>query len=362
MAERGFGTGQRDKILRTFWARNRGHNAAHIQAQGVGVNRRIPRVAPEPVFLGIGLNQRNTGLIPAGGAQIAQGFAINGKKAASGAIFRGHIGDGGPVGQRQHVQPASVKLDKFTHHALFAQHFDDFQHKVGAGGAFDHRAGQLKPNDLWDQHGNWLTEHRGLCLNPTNAPAQYGQTIDHGGMAVGADKRVRIGDLFPVLVPVGPHGLCEIFQIHLMANPGAGGHNTEIVKGGLPPFQELIPLHIAFIFAVHIHLKRARIAKFVDHDRVVNDQIHGIERVDQLRVASQRFDAVPHRGKVNNGRNPGEILHQHAGRTIGDFARVFPAVFGPIGKGFDVVHTDRSPAIFKAQHVFQHHLKGRGQA
>ena len=146
-----------------------------------------------------------------------------------------------------------------------------------------------------------------------------------------------------------------------MANAGARRHDAEIVKGALAPFQELVAFHVAFIFAVHVHLKGARIAEFVDHHRVVDHQIDRVQRVDLFGVAAQRHDPVAHRGQVDHSRNTGEILHQHAGRAIGDFARVLAALGAPFGKRLDVVDAD-GLAIFKAQHVFQHHLQRGGQA
>jgi hypothetical protein len=179
-------------------------------------------------------------------------------------------------------------------------------------------------------------------------------------VAVGADQRVGVGDKVAVLVGIGPDGLRQIFKVDLMADAGAGRHDAEVVEGVLTPFQEDITLHVAFIFAVDVGLKRARRAEFVDHDRVVDDQINRSQRVDALCIAAKALDAVAHRGKVHHSRNAGEILHQHAGRTIGDFARVATGVLAPIGEGLDVIDGNRL-GIFKAQHVFQHHLERGGK-
>jgi hypothetical protein len=54
-------------------------------------------------------------------------------------------------------------------------------------------AGQLEAHDLGDQHGDRLAQHRGLGLDPADAPAEHGRAVDHGGVAVGADQRVGIG-------------------------------------------------------------------------------------------------------------------------------------------------------------------------
>ena len=40
-----------------------------------------------------------------------------------------------------------------------------------------------------------LAEHRGFRLDAADAPAEHGKTVDHRCVRVGADERVRIGDL-----------------------------------------------------------------------------------------------------------------------------------------------------------------------
>ena len=52
-------------------------------------------------------------------------------------------------------------------------------------------AGQLEADHLGDQHGDRLAEHGGLGLDAADAPAEHGEAVDHGGVAVGADQRVR---------------------------------------------------------------------------------------------------------------------------------------------------------------------------
>ena len=67
-----------------------------------------------------------------------------------------------------------------------------------------------------------------------------------------ADERVGVGDLFAILVGVGPDRLGEVFEVHLMADAGAGRHHAKVVERLLAPFEEGIPLHVALVFAVHV--------------------------------------------------------------------------------------------------------------
>jgi hypothetical protein len=82
--------------------------------------------------------------------------------------------------------------------------------------------------------------------------------------------------------------LAEVFEVHLVADAGAGRHHAEIVERLLAPFEEHVALHVALVFAVHVHLEGARVAELVDHHRVVDHEVHGVQRVDLLRIAAQR--------------------------------------------------------------------------
>ena len=163
-----------------------------------------------------------------------------------------------------------------------------------------------------------------------------------------------------VLVLVGPDRLGEVFKVDLVADAGAGRHHAEVVEGVLAPFQEHITFHVPFVFAVHVGLKRAGGAEFVDHHRMVDHQIHRVQRVDLLGNAAKAKDAVAHRGKVHHRRNAGEILHQHAGGAVGNLARVLAAKRSPFSEGTDVVEGD-GLAILEPQHVFKHHFQRGGQ-
>ena len=359
--ESGLGLGQRGVILRPLRTRDRGHHAAHVQRQGVGIDRVIVGATPHALRLGIGFDQRDAGLVAPGTPQIAQGLGVNREVAAGGTVFRRHVADRGAVGQRQMVKARPVELDELAHHALGAQHLHHPQHQIGGGGALDHLAGQLEAHHFGDQHRDRLAQHRRLGLDPAHAPAQHGQTVDHGGVAVGADQSVGIGHFSAGLIGVAPHRLGQIFKVDLVTDAGARRHHAKVGKRPLTPFQELIALDVALVFAIHVHLEGARCAEFVDHHRVVDHQIDRGQRVDLLGVAAKRQNSVTHRRQIDHRRHPGEILHQHPRRAVGDLARVAAPLGPPFGKGADVI--DRHGlAILEAQHVFQHHLQAGRQA
>src|SRR3546814_10562870 len=70
-------------------------------------------------------------------------------------------------------------------------------------------------------------------------------------------------------LPILPHRLADIFEIDLMADAGAGGHDLEIVERLRAPFEELVALHVALIFERDVILERFGGAEFVDHPREI---------------------------------------------------------------------------------------------
>jgi hypothetical protein len=109
-----------------------------------------------------------------------------------------------------------------------------------------------------------------------------------------------------------------------------------------------------------LRAKRRRRAEFVDDDRVVDDEIDGNERVDLLGIAAERHHRVAHRGKIDDGGNAGEVLHQHARRAIGDFVFDRALVVQPFGDGQDMLLGDRL-AVFEAQQVLEQNLHRIGK-
>ena len=159
----------------------------------------------------------------------------------------------------------------------------------------------------------------------------------------------------------GPDSFGQVFKVDLMADAGARRHHAKIVKRRLAPFQESVAFDIAFVFTLDIDREGARGAECVDHHRVIDDQIDRGLRVDFFGIAAKRHQPVAHRCQIDHRRHAGEILHQHAGRAIGDLAWVFAALSSPLGERPDVIHGDGF-AVLKAQHIFKHHLEHGGQA
>jgi hypothetical protein len=109
-----------------------------------------------------------------------------------------------------------------------------------------------------------------------------------------------------------------------------------------------------------LFVARLRRAEFVDHHRVIDDEVDGDERVDLLRVAAELAHRVAHRGEIDDARHAGEILHQHARRAILDLA-LGRAIGQPLDHRLKVVDGDGG-AVLEAEEVLQQHLHREGQA
>src|SRR3546814_5620651 len=118
-----------------------------------------------------------------------------------------------------------------------------------------------------------LAEHRGLRLDPADAPAEHAEAVNHRRMAVGADAGVGVGDRLPVTILARPHRLRDMFQVDLVADAGAGGYRLEIVEALRPPFQKVIAFAIAVIFDLDILLERLGVAELVDNHPMVEDRV-----------------------------------------------------------------------------------------
>jgi hypothetical protein len=93
---------------------------------------------------------------------------------------------------------------------------------------------------------------------------------------------------------------------------------------------------------------------------VVDHQIDGGQRVDLFRIAAELAHGIAHRRKIDDRRDAGEILHQHARRAEGDLALRRALAFQPLRHGKDVVARHRA-VVLVAQQVLEQHLERHRQ-
>jgi hypothetical protein len=334
-------------------------DVAEVELQGVGVDRLLGvRVVEEPLLARIGLDQRDLVLGAAREAQVAERLGVDREHHARGALLRRHVGDRGPVGKRQPREAGAVELDELPDHAPLAQHLGDGQHEVGGGRALGQLAAQLEPDHLRDQHRDRLAQHRGLGLDPADAPAQHAKAVHHRGVRVGADERVRVGHELPVHL-LAEHDPREVLQVHLVADARVGRHDREVVERLGAPAQERVALAVALELALGVECERQPRCELVHLHGVVDHELGRLERVDPRRVPAQVAHRVAHRGEVDHGGHPGEVLEQHARGRVGDLAARLVGR-DPLRQRLDVVGLDRVAAL-GAQQVLEQHLQRERQ-
>ncbi|VGP77270.1 hypothetical protein SB00610_03759 [Klebsiella quasipneumoniae subsp. similipneumoniae] len=350
---------ERHAILRPLRPGEARFNAAHIKRQGTGKDRLIARVAPHALRFGIGFHQRYLFFATSAETHIAERHVIDREETAGGAILWRHIGDGGAIGQGQSIQTVTVELDKFSDHAVLAQHLGDRQHQVSSGNTFAQFAAELKADHVRDQHRHRLAEHGGFRFNPAHAPAQHAEPVNHGGMGVGAHQGIR--PRHPLSVHLfAPHRPSEIFQVDLVANPGARRHHAESAEGLLPPTQKCVAFVVPLHFQADVVFEGLVVAEAVDGHRVVDHQVARRKRVHLRGIAAQAFHRLAHGGQIHYRRHAGKVLHQDASRTVGDLP-VGMGLFQPTGKGTNIFFSYRV-TVLPAQQVLHQHLQRLGQS
>jgi hypothetical protein len=297
--------------------------------------------------------------LAAGEAQILERQPVDREDAAGGAVLGRHVADGGAIGDRQMVETLAEELDELADHALAPQHLGDGEHEIGRRGALGQLADEAKAHDLGDDHGDRLAEHGRLGLDAADAPAQHREAVHHGGVAVGADQRVGIGDL-PVALGRGPDHLGQVLEVDLMADARAGRDHAEVVERLAAPAQEGVALAVALVLALDVDLEGARVAEGVDLDRVVDDEVDLGERVDLIGIAAEVEHGLAHGGEVDHRRHAGEVLHQHARRPVGDLLVGAPLI-EPLHQRLQVIDGDAA-CVLETQQILEQHLERIGQA
>ena len=198
-------------------------------------------------------------------------------------------------------------LDELPDDAGLAQDLVDREDEVGRRRAFGERAVEAEADDLRHEHRDRLAEHRGLGLDPADAPAEDAEAVDHRRVRVGADDRVREC----LSVALLDHAREEL-EVDLVADAGVRRHGLEVCEGALAPAEERVALAVAPELELGVALDREPGRKVVDLHRVVDHELDRDQRVDLLRVAAEVGHRGAHRCEVDDRRYAGEVLQQDA--------------------------------------------------
>jgi len=98
-------------------------------------------------------------------------------------------------------------------------------------------------------------------------------------------------------------------------------HDLERVERLHAPLQELVALAIPRELQLEILRQRFRAAREVHLHRVVDDQIHRHERLDDLRILPHPRHRRPHRREIDEQRHTREVLQHDARHHEGNLLR-----------------------------------------
>ena len=227
----------------------------------------------------------------------------------------------------------------------------DGQRHIGGGDALTDRAGQVHAHDIGGQEIHRLAQHARLGLDAAHAPAHDAQTVDHGGVGIGAHQRVGI-----VHAAGAQDALGEVFQIDLVDDADARGNHLEGVEGLHAPLEELVALAVAGELQIEVLLQRVTGAGEVDLHRVVDHEVDRYQGLDDLGVLAQLGHRRAHGGEIHQQRHAGEVLQDDARHHEGNLGG--PGFIGlPVGQFADIGLLNLQP-VAVAEHALQHQSDG----
>ncbi len=141
-------------------------------------------------------------------------------------------------------RPSPKNSHEFVHDALLAQHLGDRQYEVGGRGSGGRLPMSLNPMTWGMSHGHGVAEHGRLGFDAAHAPAEHAQSVDHGGVRIGADQGVGVGE-FAARGFVRENDAGQAFDIDLVDYAGVGRHDFEVAERRLAPSQEHVALAVA---------------------------------------------------------------------------------------------------------------------
>ncbi len=305
--ERVLGVRQRHPVLRPARSRQRGLDIGEVELQNLRVGRLLVRVVEEALLLAVRLDQRDPLRRAPGHAKVVQRGLVHGEEAARRPVLRRHVPERRPVGERKAREALAEVLDELAHHACRAQDLRHGENEVGRSRALSKLAREAEAEHLRHEHRDRLAQHRGLGLDPADAPAQHAQAVDHRGVRVRADERV--GERPAV---AGLDHAREELEVDLVDDARVRRDDLEVVEGLLTPAQEGVALAVPRIVLLDVLGQRGPAGEGVDLDGVVDHQLRRKQRVDPGGVAAQVPHRVAHRREVDHRGHACEVLEQHA--------------------------------------------------
>src|SRR5687768_18141580 len=122
-------------------------------------------------------------------------------------------------------------------------------------------------------------------------------------MRVGADDGIRVGEAGVV----GEDDAGEVFEVDLVHDARVWRHHGEVVEGRLAPAQEGVALAVPLELEQRVQVERVGRTIVVHHDRVIDHELGGNQRVDAAGIAAEPRHRVAHGSKVDDGGDAGKV-------------------------------------------------------
>ena len=345
-----------DTVLRPLGTRQARRDVAEVESHHLRIVD-VARARDTEQALGpeIGLEGLDLVLGAAGALEVFDRAFVHRKEAHRRAVLGRHVGDGGAVRQGQGARSLAEELDELAHDFFLAQDFGHREDQIRRGAALAQAARQLEADHVRRQHVDGLAQHRRLGLDAAHAPAHHADAVDHRGVAVGTHQRIGIVHAIGRL----EHAARQVLQVHLVHDAESGRDHAEGAEGLHAPLHELVALAVALELQLHVQVERVPGSVVIDHDGVIDHQVHRDQRFDRARPAPHPRRHAAHRRQVGQQRHAGKVLQHHARDHEGN-------LFGAIGVGIPVGHLPHMlgrdlVAVAVAQDRFQDDAHGNGQ-
>ena len=193
--------------------------------------RRGPRVSPvrkRPWVLAVRLHQPHLRLVAPGEEEVFERFVVHGEDSRSWRRTPGTCSRSSRGRPRTAKRALSRRTRRTCPPRLCSRSICVIVRTrsvaVAPAGSFPR---EPEPHDLGNEHGDRLPEHRRLRLDPSDAPADDSQPVDHRRVGVGPDEGVGERLRSPADLPREHHGR-QVLQVHLVADPRARGNDAEV--------------------------------------------------------------------------------------------------------------------------------------
>ena len=188
----------------------------------------------DALLLAITFHEIDLILSPTRTLQVLEGLLVDREKAHRRPVLRGHVGNRRAVSKGHARDAVAKEFHELVDDPLFAKDFGNTEHQIGCGRTRSQASCEFHTDNFGCQHVKGLPKHIRFGLDSSDAPTQNSQSIDHGGVRIGAYEGIGIGNRASMIFAL-KYNLGKEFQVDLMHNSGVRWHHAEVRKSLLSP-------------------------------------------------------------------------------------------------------------------------------